>query len=409
MKHWPCGYWYKRLLETKEQWPRACWMPSLAMYDSSLFFVASGNWFPSPIVFLEHDMVRNTWEWIHYENQGIDADSSETAIRTADAAGQARSVAGFKGFYVYKIDYTGPIYNATVSNPAMGLWLFREGHAMTYQEFADARYETTHDTAGKMDLNAAGVVVIMRTLESTGETVVLLSDDFGASFAVVRTLTNNAARLDYAVMIDSNGDICIAYQHSATQIRFERSTDNGVNWAGPTTVTMGANITRLNFKRDATYFWCVTLGDNQRIYRSSNFTSWSLRDTFDPSATFYEAVSNDDRIAIDNAEIVYYDGSSWTLAEGNAFTALRGLSFQERLGSLTMHQGWYAYSNFNLYYEPSLSFSFIHSTDGLTWQMRQTPLNWASQPGDVGLKIFPVWPFDEQINKPKTSWNWDEI
>jgi len=418
MKHWPCGYWYRQKEAEGVLTPQACWFPALDIYEDNLFMVAWGNWYPSPIAFLEHDLVRNTWTWLHSENFEYSINDTDTVTRVDSSTGQARFVNGLKGFYNYRFDYAGPVFNAVASNFSMGLWLFQDGHDMTYQEFAGARREVTISCDGKMDLNESGIIVVMYTVDATGETLVRLSDDFGATFNTVLTLPNNAARLDYGVLIEPNGDVSVAYQASATQVSFQRSTDNGATWSSAVTRTIGANVTSISFKQDATYMWLSTLGDNTRLYRITKSTfAISLRHSWDYAPVMFEVNSNTDYVKIYShddgvtQEFNHWDGSAWTRGVGNAVTALENMRFQDRYGSIAQYQGWYAYSSYLLYYGETGALSIAHSIGGEDWSIRQSPLLVRFTPADPTglLTIYPVWPFDHQVNKPKVDWDWDNI
>ena len=110
MKHWPCGYWYKRLFEDVEEYPVNCWIPSIAVYDGKVLFVGAGKWFPNQIIFLEHNLASGTWETLHTVSAGLTPESVDTVVGSPWASGEAQYVAGFKGFYNRKADITGPVF-----------------------------------------------------------------------------------------------------------------------------------------------------------------------------------------------------------------------------------------------------------------------------------------------------------
>ena len=261
----------------------------------------------------------------------------------------------------------------------MGLWLFKGTDAVTYQEFTDASPELTVDCQGKMALSAAGVVAIIYTLSATGQTVVKVSTDWGATFTTVKTLAINAARLDYGLVIDGDGRITIAYQHSATQVSVEHTVDNGATWTGPHTFTAGANITRLRLHRGTTRFLVAVKGDATNLYLSSAGSSWSLASygSWDQDPTLFSAYN----LATNGRELVRavppsfrkWDGSDWVLAKGEGITTLPGLTFSEQLASMDNYTGHYVYSHYNLYYEATGKVALLHAPDGISWNFISTP------------------------------------
>lgn len=431
MKHWACGYWYRGRSEEgeEEDWPSSCWMPSLDFHEQKLFFVAAGNWHPSPIAFMEYDINANVWTMLHWENQECTRDDAGPVIRASDQVGQAKFVDGWKAFWAYKVDATGPIFNESYANAGYGLWVLKDGEDVVYSEFLDAEKELTEDCAGKMDIDDTGRIVIMYTLSATGETVVKYSDDYGVTFSIVRTLADEAARLDYGILIDDNGDIIICYQSSSTSVKYEMSTDNGASWSSAVTQVVGSNIERIVFTKSDDFLWCVAKGDEVRIYRTTRTTfADTLQATVDATSAHFRARGRYDLVKTyqndDSDERFFHYGGTvdgWTEGIGDSdegdFSGAVYLSFADYQGSFAMNDYWYGYSNFNLrnYTDPYSEFeeteylSLLASMDGKKWKIITTPLNWAYHYEDVQKDVVPVWPFKIQRNKPIAGWDWSKI
>ena len=212
-----------------------------------------------------------------------------------------------------------------------------------------------------------------------------MSTDYGATWNLRRTIAPLAARKDFSLVIDqATGYIFLIYQVSTSYMTVERSIDNGLNWT----------VRRANYTLIAGLLKIKAVIDTSKLFVfSASATAGAVRISSDdganwgssvvlPAATIVDSATgvNDDHsdrtFAVAGGSMYNYiydeDASTYIWAERDT----HGLAVGGPDASLAGYGGRFAYSNFNFHKAPDPFIIVLVSRDmGVTWDIRQTPLN----------------------------------
>jgi len=152
-RHKPCGHWHLRLFEEDEAYPQNCWMPSLAIDNGLILFVACGKrlqLYPentgNEIIIFVYDIDANTW---------IDI-MRDDLIQAANYPGGAALDTDIYAFANYKSDATGDRLNEVYTNYAMGIWVVHND-VVEYNEFVDSIEISGQN---KLGVHSSGLVAL---------------------------------------------------------------------------------------------------------------------------------------------------------------------------------------------------------------------------------------------------------
>lgn len=428
LRHKPCGHWHLRLFEGEEIWPCNCWMPSVAIYENHLMFVACGKYLQTEtdtgceVIIFDYDMDANTWTLAMYDE----------SINAAEAPGGASIYDDTMVFANWKADVSGSRFDAVYSNYRLGVWVLDGAYSMNYTEFVS---KVGMYMQGKAAAYSGGVAAVAYE-DAGGQLLVQVSTDYGATWNLRRTVGVDAARKDYSLCIDENGYIYLAHQVSHASVKVERSIDNGANW----TVQAWANVmitNMLNLKIVADndmLFLFASSATASAIERSSNSgVTWStiLGEPFASAHVSSGCNVDDDNIdiafvtsGIDLNNYLYdlggYGAYTWLTRtipqiseEGFEINTYQG----PNLADLNGYNGRFAYAAYTFYTVSSYYVAVAISVDrGATWTVKSTPLGWASNVNELGdfrgqpLFFLTDVPYLDSIWKfEKSSWDTDFV
>ena len=425
-RHRPCGHWHLREFEEEELYPQNCWMPSLAVHDGTVFFVAAGKHQQrdvadtgSEVMFFTYDIDAGIWELIYYTEN----------INASNYPGGAAIDVDIYSFFNWKANMTGTRFTEVPTNPGMGCWTYNvAGATLNYVEWTD---NIAMSGQNKLGVHAGGLVALAYT-DTTGQVLIKVSTDFGATFALVKTLPVDATRKDYSLVVDPNGHIYISYMVSHASIKTERSIDNGANWTVQSWAnTVISNILEVKLVSDNTalFIFCAS-AIATGIERSVNAgVSWStisgepgssiMGSATYPSAddqaivlidgdtSHYEWYASSTAWKIDSLGNLYvdtsisegrytvygtmynyiddafYGGFTWVprdITHLSAESENMDISVEESQSTLEGYNGRFAYASYGFFSAPDHHVAIVLSNDsGVNWYVVSTPLGWNSE------------------------------
>jgi len=427
LRHRPCGHWHLRLFERGEEYPINCWMPSLALRSSELFFIASGkHWYSYPetgneILFLSYDIGQNIWTTIGYDDKKY----------AANYPGGADFRGNIYGYMNYKVDQIGSQWNEAYDNPAMGVWVInRATDTLEYNEFTDAKAMSGID---KIGVFSTGMVAVAYE-NTSNELVIYVSTDNGATFNLMKTITTLAGSRSFSLTVDAAGYIYIAYQISTSSVRVERSINQGVTWTtqvASTTIITG--LLDIKLVEDASYLYILGRSFTQfrSRYSSNAGVTWGTAIAFTQPP--YPSVVAHSCFPGSYNHCVAYDGSMWnyyydtiqahydwierTIQQIDGEGDWVNVDISENLSTLVGNVGVYAYAAWGFFLAIRRAVAVAISMDqGAHWFLRETPLKYYTDYTELtqfdGDPLFyltdvpylnPKWSFE------KSNWNTEFI
>jgi len=439
-RHKPCGHWHKRLFEEEVEYPVNCWMPSLAVHNELIFFVASGKHQQlhiadtgSEVLFFTYNIDTGVWEWLLYEQN----------INASNFPGGAAIDIDIYAFFNYKADISGDRLNEIFTNPAMGIWVLHND-ILKYTEWTD---NIPMSGQNKLGVHSTGLVALAYT-NTAGQVLIKVSTDFGVTFSNVKTLPTLSARKDYSLIVDPNGYIYLAHQISTTSIKIERSINNGVSWTTQIVSNyIMPNITKVKLISDNAMLFLICASETATaIERSENDgVSWTTSGAGEPGSSIVGSVCNISD-GDDNYAIVLVDGDTIeykTFPSGEQYTVYgtmynyiwdfnygdytwlerdiahlsvdsenMDISVQESNSTLEGYNGRFAYSSYGFFSAPDNHVAIVISSNkGANWQVISVPLGYNNENEISDFKGCPLFcikdiPYLNHIwSFEKSDWN----
>lgn len=439
--HRPCGHWHVREFEETDEYAKNCWMPSLSLDGSEVFFVAAGKHMHldeetgCEIYFFTHDMDANTWELLY----------TQLDINAANFPGGTAVDGGVYMFSNYKWDASGDRLNETFTNPKIGIWVYRSSiKSMQYTEYsAPEQY-----MQNKVGCHSSGVCAFAYE-DAAGQLLVEVSTDFGATWANKDTIAANPNRLDWSLVVDDNGYIYLAYQTGTSTFALKKSINNGTSWTTPTaTQAIESNTTKLKLVKDNSELFIFSRSEDASTYlRSTTETSWIVVIGEDDyvsitasgcnvadgkysyainavSSRMYNLLYDED--ADDylwfTRDVGGYLPTGYTEVQGglvgtigqmvdDLFETLLNKYNSQYQSDLNGDNGRFAFSSFNFYAYPVAAVVIAVSNDrGESWSIHQTPLKFFSSIDE--LTIFDGNPRDwaeRFVKQPDKYEHWNGL
>lgn len=382
-EHRPCGHWHVRLFEEEVEYPRNCWMPTIAVKDGKLLFVAAGRHLHddpttgTEVFMMLHNIGANTWETLLWSNLKW----------TSEYPGGADLDSDIYAFMNYKVDVSGTQFNEVYTNPAMGVWVVDNSGTLNYTDFADSTERSGRDKIGAY----AGGVVAIAYEDGAGQLLVKVSTDYGATWNLRNTIGASAARKDWSLIIDPNGYIYLAYQASSSTYTVIRSVDNGLNWttqkAGQSTLSSMTAI-RLNEDGGRLFTICQS-ATKVRIQQSINAgvtwtTASGISDQSLPSVVGHGTFTTENSLLVAyNGMNIYYNDPvygtfNWSTVDVGGYT-ITGVT-----ASMDGDSGIVGYSAWG-FHAPTTGYVIIglSMNGGAIWTIRQTPLQYFANVDEI--------------------------
>ena len=180
--HRPCGHWHIRTFtQPTSGWACNCWMPSVALDGTELFFVAAGKHMQlyaetgCEIYFLRHTLGSDEWELMY----------TQLDINAANSPGGVFSDTDIYVFANYKADAHGKRLDPEwYDNFANGVWVYRPSTGvMNYYEFP----LPAMNFQDKVGCYTGGYAAIAR-VNSGRDIEVYVTSNYGASWTLRKTV-----------------------------------------------------------------------------------------------------------------------------------------------------------------------------------------------------------------------------
>lgn len=393
--HNPCGYWHLRNFDTIDVWPRNCWMPSLAADDGILFFVAAGRFFPNDILFMSYDISHNIWEMLYHQED----------IHSGVFPGGADKKGDVYAFANYKASVSGSLYNEVYADYALGIWTYYDG-TMNYHEIADA---VNRSAQSKVGVSSAGVVAVAYE-DLSGNLRVVVSTDYGSTFTLRKTVTANAARKDFSLIIDSNGYIYLAHQISSSAVMIERSINNGVGWTTQkASQTVKASTVALKLDHDVAMFFLYTQSATSfSMYSSTdacvNWSSMNITVNVADGTILAAGHNNSgarESVLVTVERLMKRYGYNPVYGANDYYEVPTGQVLHTSNASIAQDGIYYGYSAFDFHLPNYPVIVLLMSKNrGMNWSVVDTPLRYYRSWEEISRgDIDPLWPFTKQEDK----------
>ena len=288
-------HWHKQLFDA--EFLSDCWRPVIAIDGAEICYVACGNNLFNFMI-LSYHIDNNIWTILHTR----DGDDENTLF-CCEMEGGAAIAGDVYCFHNWKEDVTltnGDRLSPVFSGQSLATWVVDNtsgAKTLHYTEWA-----STNKIHGrnKIACNNNGLVACI--IEDSSDWIVKVSTDFGSSWSDSRTLTYDADRLDFGVVINELSHIYIFYYDvGAKTITVEKSDDSGGSWSVQGTISSvlaSSNASRIecSFQIGELHVSAEDgLGAAEFYYSTDDGASWTTRD-LPTGRLFYMADPDDEAL-----------------------------------------------------------------------------------------------------------------
>jgi hypothetical protein len=319
----------------------------------------------------------------------------------------------------------------------------------------------------KFGVHSSGIVACAYT-NASGQIVLKVSTDFGATYPNTATIAYSALRKDYSLCVDDNGYIYLAHQVATDKVNLERSVNGGVTWvtiktniitttamlkvkldcSGILLVLLSESATKFEFDRsvDGGFVWyssstwmrtggtavaaCDYVSADPVIYTITKYVGWTSTITegsntlviTDAAGNVIEIILLDEYSTTTETEPIesvlwrfgstYFGGAyDWLIPEiGDTSLAdpNMNIEFTSENATLEANGGLVAFAAYGFYTEaahPAIAL-LISEDNGLHWTVVATPLRYYEDWEKLigSQKCSPIWEFEKNWNHVRSTW-----